>query len=60
MKQLESTKRIVVLLSGLIELILQTGVYAWFWYHVFYPILSMPRVSAEGYALGNGLKFYFW
>ena len=60
MKQLESRKRIVVLLSGLIELILQTGVYAWFWYHVFYPILSMPRVSAEGYALGNGLKFYFW
>ncbi|MCH4190990.1 MAG: sugar transferase [Butyrivibrio sp.] len=60
MKQLESTKRIVVLLSGLIELILQTGVYAWFWYHVFYPLLSMPRVSTEGYALGNGLKFYFW
>ena len=59
MKKLESTKRIIVLLFGLIELLLQTSVYAWFWYHVYYPLLSLPRISAEGYALGNGLKLYF-
>ena len=59
MKKLESTKRIIVLLFGLIELLLQTSVYAWFWYHVYYPLLSLPRISTEGYALGNGLKLYF-
>ncbi len=60
MKQLESTKRIVVLISGLIELLLQTGVYAWFWFNTYYPQLSRARYSADGYFLGNGLKFYFW
>ncbi|MBP7347120.1 MAG: exopolysaccharide biosynthesis polyprenyl glycosylphosphotransferase [Butyrivibrio sp.] len=59
MKQLESNKRIIVLLFGLTELLLQTAVYAWFWYHVYYPLLSLPRISTEGYALGNGLKLYF-
>ncbi len=59
MKKLESTKRIIVLLFGLIELLLQTSVYAWFWYHVYYPLLSLPRISTEGYALVMELSHNF-
>lgn len=59
MKQMESQKRIVVLLSGFIELALQTAIYAWCWFNKYYPQLSQPRVSADGFAMGNGLKLYF-
>ena len=59
MKQRESKKRVMVLLLGFIGLCMQTAVYAWFWFNVYYPVVSSPRVSQDGYALGNGLKLYF-
>ena len=59
MKQRESKKRVMVLLLGFLGLCMQTAVYAWFWFNVYYPIVSSPRVSRDGYALGNGLKLYF-
>ncbi|MBE5822971.1 MAG: exopolysaccharide biosynthesis polyprenyl glycosylphosphotransferase [Butyrivibrio sp.] len=59
MKKRESKKRVMVLLLGFIGLCMQTAVYAWFWFNVYYPVVSSPRVSRDGYALGNGLKLYF-
>ncbi len=59
MKQVESIKRIFVLCLGLFGLLMQTGVYAFFWFRVYYPIVSSPRISTDGYMLGNGLKLYF-
>jgi exopolysaccharide biosynthesis polyprenyl glycosylphosphotransferase len=59
MKQRESKKRILVLFLAFVGLCMQTAVYAWFWFNVYYPIVSSPRVSQDGYQLGNGLKLYF-
>lgn len=59
MKQRESKKRILVLLLAFVGLCMQTAVYAWYWFAVYYPQVSKPRVSVDGYALGNGLKLYF-
>ncbi len=59
MKQRESKKRILVLFLAFVGLCMQTAVYAWFWFSVYYPQVSKPRVSVDGYALGNGLKLYF-
>ncbi len=59
MKQRESKKRILVLLLAFVGLGMQTAVYAWFWFNVYYPQVSKPRFSVDGYALGNGLKLYF-
>ncbi len=59
MKQRESKKRILVLFLAFVGLCMQTAVYAWFWFSVYYPEVSRPRVSVDGYALGNGLKLYF-
>ncbi|WP_026506881.1 sugar transferase [Butyrivibrio sp. MC2013] len=53
----ESAKRIITLLLGLIQLVLETGIYAWFWFKSYYPELSGPRISQDGYNLGYGLKF---
>ncbi|WP_029323229.1 sugar transferase [Butyrivibrio sp. AE3004] len=59
MKQVESIKRVFVLCLGLIGLLIQTAVYAFFWFKVYYPIVSAQRISADGYMFGNGLKLYF-
>ncbi len=59
MKQVESINRVFVLWLGRIGLLMQTGVYAFFWFKVYYPIVSSPRISTDGYMLGNGLKLYF-
>lgn len=59
MKQRESKKRILVLILAFVGLCMQTAVYAWFWFSVYYPQVSRPRVSVDGYDLGNGLKLYF-
>ncbi|MBE5827368.1 MAG: sugar transferase [Butyrivibrio sp.] len=59
MKQRESKKRILVLFLAFVGLCMHTAVYAWFWFNTYYPIVSRPRVSVDGYALGNGLKLYF-
>ena len=29
---------------------MQTAVYAWFWFNAYYPEVSKPRVSIDGYA----------
>ncbi len=59
MKQVESIKRVFVLCIGLIGLAVQTAVYAYFWFTVYYPLVSSTRISADGYTLGSGLKLYF-
>ena len=59
MKQVESIKRVFILCLGLTGLLMQTAVYGWFWFKVYYPLLSAPRISVDGYMLGNGLKLYF-
>lgn len=53
----ESTKRIITLIIGLCELILETFVYGWFWFDRYYPELSSVRISQDGYVLGNGIKY---
>ena len=59
MKHRESKKRILVLALAFVGLCMHTAVYAWFWFNTYYPVVSSPRVSVDGYALGNGLKLYF-
>ena len=59
MKHKESNKRILVLFMAFVGLCMHTAVYAWFWFNTYYPQVSRPRVSIDGYALGNGLKLYF-
>ena len=59
MKKTEDLKRIVIIILASIEVALETAIYAFYWFSEYYPILSQPRISADGYALGNGLKLYF-
>ena len=59
MKQMESLKRIAALQMTVVGILLQTAVYAYFWLKVYYPIVNRPRISVDGYALGEGLKLYF-
>jgi exopolysaccharide biosynthesis polyprenyl glycosylphosphotransferase len=53
----ESAKRIIILIMGFVELVLETGIYAWYWFRNYYPELSSLRISRDGYNLGYGLKF---
>ncbi len=55
----ESVKRVLVLIMGFLGLAMQTAVYAWFWFSTYYPIVSAPRISQDGYDFGSGLKLYF-
>ncbi|WP_092325525.1 sugar transferase [Butyrivibrio sp. YAB3001] len=59
MKHVESVKRTLVLLLGFVGLVMQTAVYALFWFRTYYPIVSADRISQDGYYLGYGLKLYF-
>ena len=59
MNRTESLKRILVLILGFTGLALLTGVYAWFWFDSYYPMVLQPRINADGYVLSNGLKLYF-
>lgn len=43
MKRIESLKRLVILQLSFVGLILQTGVYAYFWMTEYYPFLHMHR-----------------
>ncbi|MDE5867073.1 MAG: sugar transferase, partial [Lachnospiraceae bacterium] len=49
MKRLDSFKRLIILQLSFIGLIIQTGIYAYFWLTEYHPFLRMHR----------GLKFYF-
>lgn len=48
-KRLDSLKRFIILQISFVGLILQTGIYAYFWLTEYHPFLRMHR----------GLKFYF-
>ena len=43
MKRIESLKRLIILQLSFVGLILQTGVYAYFWMTEYYPFLHMHR-----------------
>lgn len=61
-KKIESHKemkqRLLVLSFSLVELVGLISVYAYFWFEKYYPIISMPRISQDGYNFGAGLKLY--
>lgn len=48
----------MVLFSGLLEILMASLLYLYFWFQVYYPILQQPRISQDGYFFGNGLKLY--
>ena len=60
MKHIESVKRIMVLLLGAIGLAMQTGVYAWYWFSTYYPILNEFRKGPQDQYMGRGLVFVHW
>lgn len=55
----EAIKRFTVLQLSIAGLVLQTAIYAAFWFRYLYPELSKVRYSREGYNLGRGLVLYF-
>lgn len=48
----------MVMFSGLLEILMASLLYLYFWFQVYYPILQQPRISQDGYNFGNGLKLY--
>ena len=58
-RHLESIKRFTVLQLSLIGLLIYTAVYAFAWFKVYYPVISSPFISQDGYDFGPGLKLYF-
>ena len=54
----DSKNRIMILSSGAAELFAMTAVYAYVWFHMYYPILQQQRISVDGYDFGKGLKLY--
>lgn len=56
---MEAFKRFTVLQLSLIGIILHTVLYGILWFRVYYPIISSPFYSRDGYYFGNGLKLYF-
>ncbi len=73
MKRSESSRRITVLLLGFVGLAMQTAVYAWLWFSVYYPILHDWRrktlqldqetgeyVLVGDWYMGRGLTYTIW
>ena len=56
--KVDSWNRAMVLFSGLLEILMASLLYLYFWFWVYYPILQQPRISQDGYNFGNGLKLY--
>lgn len=56
---LEAIRRFTAFELMLLGIVIQTGMYAWFWFNKYYPIISADRVSKDGYYFGYGLKLYF-
>lgn len=44
----------MVLSSGLLEILMASLLYLYFWFWVYYPIRQQPRISQDGYNFGNG------
>ena len=59
MKRIESIKRLIILHLSSIGLILQTGVYAYFWLTEYYPFLHMHR-RLNFYRWGHVLMFFLY
>ncbi len=59
MKRIESIKRLIILQLSSIGLILQTGVYAYFWLTEYYPFLHMHR-RLNFYRWGHVLMFFLY
>ena len=67
MKHNESVKRIMVLLLGAVGLAMQTAVYAWLWFNVYYELLHDWRrynlIDGElvgDIYMGRGITYSFW
>ena len=58
-RHLESIKRFTVLQLSVFGLIMYTAVYAYAWFKVYYPIITSPFISKDGFYFGPGLKLYF-
>ena len=56
---MESFKRFITVRLSVLGLILQTVLYAILWFRIYYPIVSGPRISQDGYNFGYGIKLYF-
>lgn len=56
---MESVKRFLTVQLSVLGLILQTVLYALLWFQTYYPIVSGPRISQDGYNFGYGIKLYF-
>ncbi len=56
MKRIESLKRLIILQLSFVGLILQTGVYAYFWMTAYYPFLHLHR-RLNFYFKGHMLMF---
>ncbi len=56
---IETIKRFSVLQLSILGLILCTCIYSMGWFEHLYPILSLPRISQDGYNFGGGLKLFF-
>ncbi|MCH5250107.1 MAG: exopolysaccharide biosynthesis polyprenyl glycosylphosphotransferase [Lachnospiraceae bacterium] len=59
MKRIDSIKRLIILQLSSIGLILQTGVYAYYWLTAYYPFLHMHR-RLNFYRWGHILMFFLY
>ncbi len=59
MKRIDSIKRLIILQLSSIGLILQTGVYAYYWFTAYYPFLHMHR-RLNFYRWGHVLMFFLY
>ncbi len=53
MKRKEALKRIFVLGLSMMSLVLQTGVYAYSWFHYYYPVVNNNNMGIKLYANGH-------
>ena len=55
----EALKRFTVLQLSLMGLVIQTALYAYFWFNSLYPVLHAVRYYQNGKSLGIGISLYF-
>ena len=58
MRKLDSFKKILVLWMAPLGYLFQAILYGWFWINYYYPVVSRPTISRDGYVMGGGLKLY--
>ncbi|MBR0091259.1 MAG: exopolysaccharide biosynthesis polyprenyl glycosylphosphotransferase [Lachnospiraceae bacterium] len=57
--KIESAKRVLVLHMDVALLLIQAAIYAYGWFRYYYPLLQTPRISMEGFTIGEGMQLYF-